>query len=74
MLHTGLFKAFDENCDGQLDLAEMVRAVGWCCRSKTDRQDCESIHILSTVHIVHVYMYINYIYGQRFKIHYCCLM
>jgi Ca2+-binding EF-hand superfamily protein len=28
-----LFEAFDENCDGQLDLAEMVRAVGWSCRS-----------------------------------------
>ena len=38
----GLFEAFDENCDGQLDLAEMVRAVGWICRSSPrQKHDCE---------------------------------
>ena len=44
MLHicAGLFEAFDENCDGQLDLAEMVRAVGWCCRSSSrEKHNCE---------------------------------
>ena len=61
MLHTGLFKVFDENCDGQLDLAEMVRAVGWCCRSKSDRQDCESIHVLSTVHSTCIHVHKLYI-------------
>ena len=44
----GLFALFDENCDGQLDLSEMVRAVGWCCR-KSGRHDCEP-------HDVHVHV------------------
>ena len=41
-VRVGLFDAFDENSDGQLDLAEMVRAVGWCCRSIDHRRHkCE---------------------------------
>ena len=43
----GLFDVFDENYDGQLDLAEMVRAVGWCCRSQPrKRHKCELINSL----------------------------
>ena len=39
-----LFGVFDDNCDGQLDLAEMVRAVGWCCRSRfREKHNCESV-------------------------------
>ena len=44
MVCLGLFEAFDENCDGQLDLAEMVRAVGWSCRSSPrEKHNCKSM-------------------------------
>ena len=47
MMCLGLFEAFDENCDGQLDLAEMVRAVGWSCRgSPREKHNCKSVYTL----------------------------
>ena len=41
-LFTGLFELFDVNCDGHIDLTEMVKGVALCCRRHIDdRIKCE---------------------------------
>ena len=38
----GLFELFDVNCDGHIDLSEMIRGVAMCCRRHTDEKiKCE---------------------------------
>lgn len=39
---SGLFSAFDVNCDSHIDLSEMVNAVALCCRKpEEERHRCE---------------------------------
>ena len=35
-MFVGLFELFDVNCDGHIDLSEMIRGVALCCRRNTD--------------------------------------
>lgn len=39
---SGLFKAFDENCDNHIDFKEMACGISACCRGPgMERQKCK---------------------------------
>ena len=47
---TGLFNAFDENCDGHVDFKELVLGIYACCRGTTpERLSCTLVSLFDVL-------------------------